>query len=884
MAQVQLTSAQTLEALGAALMAGLVLLYWLEGALRRAALAAGHLAVEQASAELARHWRSRSYLILPTRQSLDQALKQATSRTGSSWSALLHPFLARRIHILQCKASEQANRLETYNDERDRAEISAHQAELTVGSKLLDDAQSLAAVRDELNNLVVAGPGSGKTRVLTARIRYLLSRRETVKAGQVLAVTFTRAARAELQERLEKAGVPSQETPSSKDAVVVCTLHKLGNWVLGQAKGFKPIVMEPERTGVQLGQWLQDAFQGKDVELSRAYARFLLHQDDQDLTDGPFVEGEYATLNGETVKSVAERLIANFLFENGVPYEYERPADWAPRSPDRRIYTPDFTIRGMKILIEHWGVDRAGHVHPGFSKSSEEYQKDMKWKRKTCAAAGYTLVETFDFERRDGQLEEVLEQRLRAAEIEFHPLTASELKDRIPSLSYLHLVVADLINGFIANARATRVPAHAIAEKTRGRTQRVKTFAKLGILMLQRYEAWLASEQSIDFSDMLHQAADHLEAKKVQVDFRQVLVDEFQDVSYPMARLLKAIRVPETRLFAVGDDWQAIFGFNGGNVRYMLDFEAQFGPAKTTKLETSYRCPGRILETGAALIKHNKGQVAKQLSSAVPGAWPLWYACDGREDVFQRTANLVVDCLTRHDANEILVLSRVNWPLDEIRQLCRRRGVPVPRAGGVRFTSAHDAKGTEAKAVIVVDVSEDRYGFPCQVEDPDVLEPVRPFDDKEHAEERRLLFVAITRASHEVHLVSRKGARSRFLDEIEGVKSPDVGKIEKGHDGERVSGSFVVAASYPLSPGQAAAGMLQRGTLTSGGKRFRFLTWSRKSRQLLTEGSSYLMQDLRLTNNDYGLQLEIDEDTVCEEVRSRAADSMELIPAGTKLG
>src|SRR2546422_4872066 len=134
-------------------------------------------------------------------------------------------------------------------------------------------------------------------------------------------------------------------------------------------------------------------------------------------------------------------------------------------------------------------------------------------------------------------------------------------------------------------------------------TPRVHHFGLLGIAVLERYQAALSAEGRIDFSDMLHQAADILESGTNPLPkFEQVLVDEFQDTSAAMARFLKAlVEVTGARLFAVGDDWQAIYGFAGGDVAYIMYFESHLGPAQTTMLNVNYRSPAVIVEAGGGL-------------------------------------------------------------------------------------------------------------------------------------------------------------------------------------------------------------------------------------------------------------------------------------------
>src|SRR5207245_3150225 len=126
---------------------------------------------------------------------------------------------------------------------------------------------------------------------------------------------------------------------------------------------------------------------------------------------------------------------------------------------------------------------------------------------------------------------------------------------------------------------------------------------------------------------------------------------------------------------------------------------------------------------------------------------------------------------------------------------------------GVRILSAHKAKGLEADVVIVANASDHIFGFPSKVENPDVLEPVRMSAGDAPAEERRLFYVAITRAMKRLHLVSRQGLPSPYLAEIEGganpARAPDASHVRVG---ARFAGACSVELTYVLSdPKQAAS-------------------------------------------------------------------------------
>src|SRR3989442_4203653 len=265
-------------------------------------------------------------------------------------------------------------------------------------------------------------------------------------------------------------------------------------------------------------------------------------------------------------------------------------------------------------------------------------------------------------------------------------------------------------------------------------------------------------------------------------------------------------------------------------------------------LNVNYRSPAVIVEAGAALIAHNERQVPKQviISSREQGEAYVHEVSDDDSAVVDRTASLVRQELRRVAADRILVLSRTNHLLEDVIQACRRNGVPVGNPNrdvqGVRILSAHKAKGLEADVVIVANASDHLFGFPSKVENPDVLEPVRMSAGDAQAEERRLFYVAITRAMKRLHLVSRQGLPSPYLAEIEGEASTSRAPTPSNvRVGARFAGAFSVERLHGLSDRQKAAGIRQSGLLATSTSRMAFTSWASFN---LEEGAFYLLNDL----------------------------------------
>ncbi|MFQ5891097.1 MAG: UvrD-helicase domain-containing protein [Gemmatimonadota bacterium] len=744
-------------------------------------------------------------------------------------------------------AQELHGVLDQHNDRYIQREIEKN-AKLLLDELQLDEAQCQAVVRDDVANLVIGGAGSGKTRVLTGRVRYLTA--QGVAPELVLAVTFTNKARDEMRERLERAGIPvaTEETRG----VTISTLHALGKRVV-QASQSEPVSVADEHWADSLvARLLRAARKGTDSELSRLYVKALANFHRNEDEQAPSLEADktYRTLRGEHLRSVGERIVADFLFTHNVPYTYEARAGWAKVGEGRDAYHPDFHLPQIDAYIEYWGVDREGNVAPWMG-TSKEYQAGMAWKRQQFRRSGKTFIEFYDYERVEGTLETHLSERLTEVGVELRPMTLDQLEAVSGEMKYIGSIIERLLGAFLTNARALRRSPEEIHRLLRRTTPRVKHFGRLGAALLERYESQLSTEGRIDFADMLYRAADIVEGGRDPLPkFEHILVDEFQDTSPAMAHLIKSLVEKDgNRIYVVGDDWQAIYGFAGGDVDYIVNFEDHFGPASRTMLDTNYRSPAIVVQAGAALIAKNEKQVPKEILIRSRDRGEAWVhkVPDQDDALVHHTLRLIQQELVNHDSEDILVLSRTGHVLEDIADACRRANIPTSsptRDGdtGVRILTAHKAKGLEAPIVIIVNASDHLLGFPSKVENPDVLEPVRMSAGNTEAEERRLFYVAITRAMRRLHFVVRQGLPSPYIAEIEDTTDTAVAANPAAVPvGTRFAGTFTVDRIFPLSERQAKARIRQVGEFTTPTGGIRFTSWLPIN---LETGATYSLKDV----------------------------------------
>lgn len=117
----------------------------------------------------------------------------------------------------------------------------------------------------------------------------------------------------------------------------------------------------------------------------------------------------------------------------------------------------------------------------------------------------------------------------------------------------------------------------------------------------QRYEQLLGEYKLLDFGDLIMKPTLFLEEdatlrKALQIQYRHVLVDEYQDVNRASARMLKVLAGNGERLWVVGDARQSIYRFRGASSANMARFDADFPGAKRLSLGRNYRSTQEITD------------------------------------------------------------------------------------------------------------------------------------------------------------------------------------------------------------------------------------------------------------------------------------------------
>jgi superfamily I DNA/RNA helicase len=268
-----------------------------------------------------------------------------------------------------------------------------------------------------------------------------------------------------------------------------------------------------------------------------------------------------------------------------------------------------------------------------------------------------------------------------------------------------------------------------------------------------------------DYSGQVRDALALIRSGQIKLPkYKHVLVDEYQDINVAQQRLLDLLQ-PE-HLFAVGDPRQSIFGWRGSQIRFITEFNAQ----KTIQLRTNYRSRPVIVDLMNKLITcmglpdlaaaHEEGGVVQSLK----------YADEDDE-------SRAVATLLEHTSNkDVFVLARTHRQLKDLSVLLTQRGVAhsikheeeETAPDGIVLATAHAIKGLEARTVIVMGATS-RY-FPCKVSDHPVVDLIKDAYVDREEEERRLLYVAVSRAK-ELLVITHTSTPTYFLDGVLEQKS-----------------------------------------------------------------------------------------------------------------
>jgi len=668
----------------------------------------------------------------------------------------------------------------------------------------VDDEQAAAIATFGCDLRVTARAGSGKTRTLVTRAIFLMKHCR-VPGNSLLLLVFNKKAAEEIKSRISSVALEG-------DPPHVMTFHALAHALVHPDETL--VYDDAETDSFARSRVVQGVIDEHliDPHYSQIIQQVMLAhfrsdwetiaEGGFDLTVSDFLARRRAlpreSLNGEWVKSYGEKFIANLLFENGIAYRYEKNFKWNGRN-----YQPDFTIEvrpGEGVVIEYFGL-----------KGDQDYDEQSQakrdfWERKE----GWKLLE---FTPRDiaGGPDEFAAQLLGSLAgfgIIAQPRSEEEIWQlvRARAIDHFTSAIADFVSrsrkrGFSGSDLDDLIAGHLTLTPFEG------SFLEVGRSVYAAYLERLPKTSQEDFDGLMWRAINSLHGGQTRFTrdqgreqgnlarMRFVLIDEFQDFTQMFLEMVDGIRSvsPDVEFFCVGDDWQAINAFAGSERRFFTNFDRYFDNSRSVEISTNYRSPVDVVRIGndimagegvpARASRKDRGSVQScDLETFNPSAVEL-----DRHNGDEKTPavlRLVRRCLDL--GQDVVLLTRRNrapWYVNYDER--PRRGpsglehfllrllsyLPTDDHHRVSISTVHKYKGLEKGAVIVLDAIEGSYPL---------IHPswvfLRVFGDnieQIESDERRLFYVAVTRATNSLLLITETSRISPYLMDIQQGTKPN---------------------------------------------------------------------------------------------------------------
>lgn len=682
-----------------------------------------------------------------------------------------------------------------------------------IEGKSLDDQQQQAIITDEYSNLIIAGAGSGKTLTILGKVKYLIEKKN-IDPEKILLLSFTRKTVEELNERLRNLCLKTQAT----------TFHKLGYDYIKHFQKKPPAVANENLLRQTIVQFLKNDILHHDSAL-KSFVQFMAcylnipEENDAfdslgeklDVKNGIDFEtlkskyyantsgsrriskNKLDTFSGERVKSVEELIIANFLFLNGVNYEYEKPYPHGDH-----MYRPDFYLTDYNIWLEHFGIDKHGRAKWLSEFQEKQYITNMHKKRAKHHLYRTKLLETYSWYNRDNILLDKLRKMLEKSGVTFQPLSEQEIYHKIIKQdSSFGAEIISLITSFINLSKSRGLAANGLRkfmEDSETDDQfvnaRQQLFLDFALPIIDKYDAALSARGEIDFNDMINQAANLVRQKGAAKAYDYIIIDEYQDISAARFKLITEIRQRSgARLVCVGDDWQSIYRFTGSDISLFSDFGKFVGEHEKLFIERTYRNSQQLIDISAKFIQQNPQQLAKNPKSSKQLDCPVEFAAHDQNNTFSVLVEQIRQIVAEYGVGQhILLLGRHSFDLDYVICLRDDKGKVIKdqlreevkryneSTGAliltgfenvdIKFITVHKSKGLEADNVIVLNLKNDLYGFPNKLTDDPIISLLLSAPEAcRFAEERRLFYVALTRTKNKVYLLTPEN-ESLFTKEI----------------------------------------------------------------------------------------------------------------------
>ncbi len=421
-------------------------------------------------------------------------------------------------------------------------------------------------------------------------------------------------------------------------------------------------------------------------------------------------------------------------------------------------------------------------------------------------------IELHSSDWNDNKLFSKLKTALNQFKIEFKRLPESDIFSKIIESSSYHedyLAFLRQLQTFLSlhkNATYTKreVEKRVVTGDVYAR-HRAKLFLEIYLNIFDYYAEYLEENRKYDFADMINEAIVAVrEQPEIAVGYKYILLDEVQDLSRNRCLLIREIlhKNPGCRLFAVGDDWQSIYRFTGSDLTLIQDFEKTFGlTTRRSLIETTHRFGQPTIQISSDFVQKNPDQSNKNVCNNKQQSTPIYVILNHPKSRMDDTESLNIilrNLIKKYGyetirAKELQIISRFNHDIHRISEseniaiipgqndtaiINWRNAENIEEELKLEFCSMHKSKGITRDIAIVLNMNSDLMGMPALRENDPIIDSLLSHEDNyAFAEERRLFYVAITRAREATFLIANHKNPSPFIFEISDTTKHAYGKM-----------------------------------------------------------------------------------------------------------
>lgn len=580
-----------------------------------------------------------------------------------------------------------------------------------VDSNIILDSEQKNIVKNESNCLlVVAGAGSGKTTVISAKVKYLIDIKK-VNPEEILVISFTNESVNDLKKQINDKFCLS---------IKIQTFHKLGLEIIGFDKKYR-IVDNLEN--------ILKSYFFRDIYFTNDYLHYLeylyTYIDCQNLNRIKIKDKkEYV------FESLEEVSIYNFLKLNNISFKYR--------------------------IVNFNNVNSEFVFYKNNTKIIVRYLKYLK-RNKKKKYYYIDLVENTNV--------------IKKLSIELFNLGFSDYFINNNDIIYNKFL--SLCCSFINNYKVNYIDENYfnILNKKYMNNLQIIGFLKIVYKAYKYYKNYNIKNKIIDFNDIINDSIQILKNNN-PLKYKYLIVDEFQDVSKNRLEIIKLLVYYGVNFMALGDDWQAIYGFAGSNVNLFTNFNKFIKNSNVLKISKTYRNSQQLIDIAGDFVMKNNCQLKKNLLSDKSLDYPInVYFYDDKINKNEVLYNLLYEFYKKNKGVKILLLGRYKHELYNLIDknyfgIKNNKIVCLKAPINIDFLTVHSSKGLTYDEVIILNLDDDIYGFPSQVVDNYLLSILKEKDNFYLEEERRLFYVALTRTRNHNYIFSNIDKPSIYLLEL----------------------------------------------------------------------------------------------------------------------